>query len=371
MFASIVLHTTDRCPVECDLCGLFCSPRGTHTMTFALMKNVIDTVVEKVEVTHVTFTGGEPFLLKEDLEKGIKQARSHGMTTRIVTNAYWATTVKKSVKILKKMKAAGLTEINISVDDMHQQHIPLQQVKNAHDACIELDLRVLLAHKALSDSTITIPYLADFFDHELFELEEERKKVMTLRVNKQSARIPSAYVYSTSGCVPVGQNSDKVSNEQLSYRRSPIRQFSRCDNILKDIIIGPQGELEVCCGVVNNSIPELSFGNIEKDGLFETIQTANNDLIVNWLALEGPYGIRRYIEEKRPNHMFRDPYSGICHLCYDIFTNKECRGVLAGVNQEKVQELIFKRDAFHFLRDDREFTDSFFQRPFSNEDTTW
>ena len=80
------------------------------------------------------------------------------------------------------------------------------------------------------------------------------------------------------------------------------------------------------------------------------LDKGNNDLIWNWLALEGPAGIMNFIKEKDSRVQFEERYLNNCHLCRDIFARDETRQVLRKHAKEKVAETSFKRAVYeHFL----------------------
>ena len=78
----------------------------------------------------------------------------------------------------------GLDEINFSVDDFHEAYIPLAYIKNGHDAAVKLKIPVLLAHKALTSSKITVKYLETYFKHKFTIYDENKEKFQRFLYNK-------------------------------------------------------------------------------------------------------------------------------------------------------------------------------------------
>lgn len=364
MLNTLVLSVTYQCPIECKLCGLSCNPRRKERMSLDFMLKTIDEVASYGHISHVTFTGGEPFLLRDDLLHAIARAKHHGMSTRVVTNAYWAKSADAASKKIKKFKEHGLTEINISVDDMHQEHIPIEYVKNAHDACVEHNVFVLLAHKALANSTVTVEYLEEVFGRKLVDLQAERDRVASLPPEaRKSVELPRAYIYGTHGCIPVGPGAEEVTDSDLDYLYDETCFQQRCDSVLRDVIVDPTGHLQVCCGVTMTEIPELHFENIEQDGLLKTMRRANDDLIINWLALEGPYGILLYVRQKDPTFELGTKIVSSCHLCKELLTNSRVRELLRHLDREKAIEIIYKRMGLDSMRQDNQFSRDLYNRP--------
>jgi len=90
-------------------------------MSLSEMKNYLDSSLEyySSSLKMLVLTGGEPFLLGGSLDDIIEYATKKGLKTRVVTNAFWATSFEKSYDRLTKLWNRGLTEINFSTGDEH------------------------------------------------------------------------------------------------------------------------------------------------------------------------------------------------------------------------------------------------------------
>lgn len=355
MLDTLVLSTTYRCPVECDYCGLDCNPRRKEQMSLSFMKKMIDEACIFPTVRHVTFTGGEPLLLKDDIVAALEHVKQRRLTTRIVTNGFWGRTARQADKWVAELRDAGLTEFNISVDDMHQAHIPLQHVKNVHDACRKHGVRILIANKAYRNAKITPEFLASYFDQPLVDFQSVTDIAPSER--------PNSFIYSTGCMVPAGPRKDDLTEADLDYHNDPMSCRCKCDSVLKDIVITPDKRLNVCCGVTSNSIPELCFDGVEQRGIAKTLKQADDDLIINWLALEGPYGIAKYAMAKDSSLSFEGRYAGPCHLCREVLTHPRVRQLLRTLDRSKVNELIFKRIGYDKMRTEPHFAKQFFAQP--------
>jgi hypothetical protein len=278
------------------------------------MTDRIDQVEKWGSLVQVIFTGGEPFLLGEGLFKIIKHCSKKKLLTRIVSNAYWASSNHKAEKIISRLKTIGLTEINFSVDDFHQEFIPIQYIKNAVNACEENHLPVLLAHKKMNGSKITIGSLEEMLGRKLPVYDPGKEE-------KHNTMI------STGWTVPLGKGSDAVSKDDWMPDDDGASWDRACSRVLEQLIFTPQKELSICCGVASPHIKEFRF-KINGNDLLTTIEKANSDFITNWLSLEGPYGMMRFIKKHDPSIEFHKRYVQSCHLCNDIFTRDDTRLVL-------------------------------------------
>jgi len=65
----------------------------------------------RANVKGISFTAGEPLLFFEDINRLI---RTYGIFTRVVTNAYWATTPQIADTVAAELKKRGLSQLRIS-----------------------------------------------------------------------------------------------------------------------------------------------------------------------------------------------------------------------------------------------------------------
>ena len=341
MLSNIVFSTTYQCPIKCRYCGAECGPERTERLSLREMTDIIDKVYTYGKLELVVFTGGEPFLLGKDLLNGVKYCTEKGLITRIVTNAFWAKSPEIAKKTMRTYKDAGLTEINLSCDDYHQEFIPLDNIKNANEACIGVGLPCLIGHKMMKNYSLTLDSIENFLGCKLTYFDPKKKN-------------PDNNVISTGYTVPIAEDMHLIPDEEILYPNDDHCWKGPCTSLLQRIIITPRKELSVCCGMVPRKVEEITFGTLDEYSLEELIVMAHKDLIVNWLALEGPYGIMKYIQEKNPHISFRQRYVNICHLCSEVFTRVECREVLLEHAQEKVMEISLERTLYDFMRTSEE-----------------
>lgn len=330
MLQTLVLSVTYKCPIKCKYCGVNAGPHRKEKMSLKMIKRLIDETnfIGTVEV--VVFTGGEPFLLGEDLYKAVEYASKLGFLTRIVTNAFWATTRDQALHVINRLKDSGLTELNYSCDDFHQEFIPIERIKNACEVAEQVGIPVLIASKGLRNSTITPKYLNKYFNGKLTRFKKGKKN-------------PKNNVFNYGATVPVGWECEKLIEKDLLWPGDEDCWKRPCQSVLKSIVITPKGELSICCGIGSEEIPETIVGNTYDNSILQLLVKANNDLIINWLALEGPYGIMRYIQKKMPTITFQNRYVNNCHLCHNIFSREEIRNALSRSVEEMAPVLSLER----------------------------
>jgi hypothetical protein len=338
MLSRLVFSVTYDCPISCKYCVTESGPWHGPSLDAGFMIRVIDEARELGRLASVVFTGGEALLKLEAVTQTLRHVKKHRLWSRIVTNSFWANSPDGALRFLADLKQEGLCEVNLSCDDLHQEHIPLENVRNAYRASRELDLPVLIAHKKVKHGTITPESIADFFGAPLTEFRE----------GSDNARTD---LYSSSLTVPVGYLADRLNpDDYIIYPGNASAWSSPCGGILSSIIISPSKKVRICCGMIEQRVPELTLGDLETHSLAEIISQGNADLITNWLALEGPYGIMRFVQQKAPEVRFRDSYVNHCHLCNDLFTRDEVRSTLAMHAHEKSEAITLQRGVLEAVR---------------------
>lgn len=332
MLHSLVLSVTFGCPVKCRFCGVHAGPHRKDRMQLAFMKKMIDEGQCLGTLELVVLTGGEPFLLGEDLYAIVHYASQKHLLTRIVSNAYWATSRERAKNILMRLKDHGLTEINFSCDDFHQEFIPLEHIRWASEAAAELGIPALLAVKGIKNSRINPVYLEEFFERKLTRFEQGKKN-------------PRNFVFSYGVTVPVGWGCDTITDTELLWPEDDVLWQGPCQSVLENIVINPNGDVSVCCGIGSDGVPETVIGNAHERPLVNILSDANDDLILNWLALEGPYGIMRFVQKKACHLTFKLRYVSTCHLCHDLFSREEVRAAIAEFCDERIPLIATKRAA--------------------------
>ena len=101
-----------------------------------------------------------------------------------------------------------------------------------------------------------------------------------------------------------------------------------------------------------SSIPELSIGSLADSDLLSILQWGNQDLITNWLALEGPASILSFVRSKDPSIKLPDHYVSQCHVCNELFTRNDVRQVLRKYATERREGLQIMRGTLDWISED-------------------
>jgi radical SAM protein with 4Fe4S-binding SPASM domain len=141
------IRITNRCNFHCIHCFPESDINSNTEMTTGELYNLIDKLVE-YKVIHVTFTGGEPFLIKDFLDL-VKYSNSKGMVVSICTNASLINT-----KEIEELSKCALGSIKISMDGATAEVHDLYRGKGKFDKLIPKIKQIVAAKLPVCINTV-------------------------------------------------------------------------------------------------------------------------------------------------------------------------------------------------------------------------
>lgn len=292
---SVGLLLTFRCTAECADCCFECSPRRTEALPLADALDAVDQLAAIPGVESVTLSGGECFLRHADVVRILERARERGLRTKCVTNGYWALDREAALRRLRPLAEAGLGILELSTDDYHAEHVPLDRVAHALEAAHALGLEthvIVIADRKTRGLAGILQALDLSFQ------PEETREFPVLPVGFARQRIPAERLRTRDG-LPSGL----------------------CQDALRRPAVGPDGCVYACCGVAGFA-PPLRIGE-RGEPLAAVFERARLDPLLMVLAMDGPAGLARIAERNglfqpnRPDQRFVDE----CHLCHALLTD--------------------------------------------------
>lgn len=151
---SLSVMLTYNCPAACKDCGTVSSPNDKNHVDLPTILSAIDQAAE-LQFANVIFTGGEATVRWDDLLTSISHATQKGLKTRLVTNAWWATSAAESARRVNLLVDAGLNELNFSTGDEHVRFIPLDNVARALVASVSMFSSVSVMIELRAERKIT------------------------------------------------------------------------------------------------------------------------------------------------------------------------------------------------------------------------
>lgn len=290
--------TTNYCTAKCSNCCMQCSPYKKDRLSLEEMINYVDDALENFPtIKLLVLTGGECFSLKYDLNKIVAYASSKGLRTRVVSNAYWASSFKKAYLLLKELKDVGLNELNLSTGDEHQVWIKYDNIVFAIVAAMKLDIDVVVNVETKPDSKFSI--LNMFSDPRLlYYLYHPQRYVLKIL---------------SGSWIEFNKSDKQVKSICVSQKR--------CTNLFDSITINQYHQMLACCGLSTKYIPYLTIGDLKKASMKFINYFQYNDFLKIWLFTEGPEKILDFCKKNGNVNIDMKKIDHPCMACIRLFND--------------------------------------------------
>jgi len=242
--------------------------------------------------------GGEPMFYSARAIAIFKKAHQLGIPSiDMLTNGVWGKDKKKAETLAKKLKAAGLNKMGISVDAFHLQYIPLEYPRNAAQASLKAGIKQVTWNVAVIES--------------IDATNQYDKKTGRILKRLEPVGI-EAHIHRV---VPVGRALQTIPEYfQPSPLDGPCEGEQPIGNTLTNpdsLCIEPSGSVNICW--------HLTIGNARKTPLKRIMSEYDwrKNSIIKTLVKEGPLGLLQR-SEKHPSRLRKGQYINKCHLCIEI-----------------------------------------------------
>jgi MoaA/NifB/PqqE/SkfB family radical SAM enzyme len=317
-FNTLALMLGYRCNIQCRSCLWGDLHSHGPAMEVAEARGWIDEACRACDIRLVGFSGGESFLYLRQLRDlaGYCWSR-HNLPSAVSTNGYWALNESKAEAMLRPLAELGLRELLLSVDDFHQEHIPLERIGHALRAARRLGIECTLQAVVTRTSRHIRAYMEDLGVTE--EPGLRATEVFCTRMGWAASRIPAA-----------------------EFPPRPGALSSYC-SMLGPLIVRPEGTVHLCCGPAF-AIPGLTVGNLRQERLADILQRAEWDPLFNALALgKGPSRLVECLRQTGRGDLIRDGYSFSCEACHDLLSVSGMDVLLREQLAPQQAELFLKR----------------------------
>jgi len=242
--------------------------------------------------------GGEPMLYPERVIAILTKAHQLGIPRiDMITNGMWGKDKNSAEKRARRLKTAGLTKVDVSVDAFHAQYIPVEYPRNAASALVKAGVKGVNWNVAVVES---------------IESENEYdKKTKQILKELEPLGIETRFVK----ILPVGR---AVQNLSEFFKHEPLYGPCEGDPILGNsltnpncVTIEPNGSVDICW--------RLAIGNAREKALSQIISEYDwqKNPLIRILVEEGPLGLLK-LSETHEFSFQEDHYINRCHLCMEI-----------------------------------------------------
>jgi hypothetical protein len=322
----VTILGTYRCTAACKDCCFDSNPGVSGRLTLDRIIDFIDQAAQLRSVRMVVFSGGECFLLGADLVKAVAYGTGKGLETRCVTNGYWAKSRKHGETTLRALRAAGLSELNISTGDLHQQFVSEETVVNAAELGLACGLnRTLVVVELRQGSRVTAATLLN---------NARLRACLDEHGESRFGIIQSPWMPMDSRRV-----SEQTGERLLSRHTLPTK--GGCRSIFTTAVLTPSSSVGVCCGLSRERIPELNFSQVER-GLEAILEEAGRDFIKIWLFVDGPERILAWAASKDRTIEWENRYAHHCHACLALFDDARVRETILKHYRERIDDVLLR-----------------------------
>lgn len=322
--SSLTIITTYSCTSACKNCCFTCSPKRKEKLSVSDMKKVINEAISSFpSIKIVIFTGGEPFLMRDELLEVIGYVANLGRCTRVVSNAYWAYSYKQAYSLLKELKKKGLDEINFSTGDEHQEFVPYENIIYACRAALDLSLSVAVNIEAHENKKFKMETLNNdirllkYRNNPLFFISNG----LWIAYDEEAKKKPKTY-----GDVDIYCKDEKRIG---------------CDTLFNNIAVSPKKQLFSCCGFFAPHTPLLQFGKLGEGDISTNYNRQFDDLLKIWLFTSGPHDIARFINRYKSGKKIDCYKKHPCIVCQQIYAEQENLEIIKLHYKEIFPKVIF------------------------------
>jgi MoaA/NifB/PqqE/SkfB family radical SAM enzyme len=309
-FNTLVLETTHFCNARCNHCYTSCGPdRSAERMPLERLKRVVSEAAALPNLAkrcHVG--GGEATIFWGEMLEILRHAKNNGFSNSIVTNGWWGKSSTIAHQKLSELKHAGVENIELSVDAMHQEFLPSKPVSYVIKAAKEYDVRVSLRVCTTKSKRA---------DAVLSQLSGEDQGGVNVAMSRVS---------------PIGRAKEAIPSDDIFFDEEiPL---GSCNAFL-NLTVGPNGDIFPCCAG-SEICASLKLGNAFEQSLSEVMTALRGNVFVRTLVHAGPAYFAMMLNKAGLNDRLPSRYSNICQLCTEICSD----AVLSAAVQQELSKKI-------------------------------
>jgi hypothetical protein len=264
-----------------------------------LVTGIIKQLTNTCSIKSIMTFGGEPLLFPEVVCSIHEAATIGGIARReIITNAGWSGPDKRYNSIARKLAKSGVTKIAVSVDAFHQEHIPVDLVKQNVKELVSTGIEVKWNPCWVISEKHHNPW-------------NERTRVILHELSDIGIATSEGNIVQPGGNA-LHWLSDYLPSKSLSPEGicEDVPYSGRLDKITS-ISVEPDGSILVC--------NDLVIGNVIKQNILDILESynPNNSPETKAILLGGTTGLAEYARSRR---ILPDPegYYSICDKCIDL-----------------------------------------------------
>lgn len=309
------IMTTHRCPIECRHCGILSGPRNFESMDLDVaLRAIRDAAHLSPRPSTIVFTGGEPLMYPQRLEPLLEQCNRLGFSTRVVSNGFWARNRATGLRLMTRMRLAGLDAINFSADKYHLEFLDPEVLLAAFDITWAVGMPVIvnMVMNTREDPVEAFCrlYGVDPARVRLFDEDELSRQIAEGSVPQDfGTRINLSYGRLVGHGRAAEYPGEHLLDPLAAYAYTP------CQEAGNRPVIYPDGTLQACC-CAGGRKSTFTVGNLSESDLATLYNRMKGSTHFAFINKFGPRALYEAMAEIHPDRFAGgSPWASICDVC--------------------------------------------------------
>jgi hypothetical protein len=302
------------CNIACRHCGILSGPRNHARMPLDLAERYIREAAALDErPSTLVFTGGEPFVFLKELEHLLGLCNRMGLSTRVVTNGFWARNEMRARRILHRLRLAGLDAINFSADKFHLEFLDPAILRRAIAIAQEVGF-VAIVNYVFSEPGDPVSEFASMYGIPIENIRPfyESEFIRQVRTGTVPPEVGEKINLSWGRLVGLGRAAEYPEEHFLSALES--FDYSPCQEVVNRPVLYPNGDLQACC-CAGGKIAAFCVGNLKAAPLAQLLHTMRQRSHYRFINTFGPRHLYEAVSAARPDRPKRERHASICDVC--------------------------------------------------------
>lgn len=311
----LVFSLTRQCNAFCDICCNDDGPSKRGAIDITNVRQWIRDFSEYVPYCKTAgFTGGEVFLRYAEMLEIHRHLNDFGFITSITTNGFWGKNVELARKRLLELKALGLVEVSVSMDESHSVWVDTEHAATAAKTALEVGLAVSVTSNFTSPGKSAKQYFEPEW-HDRIMWDE------------------NYYV------LPVGRAK---ALPRLVKTRIPRDDQLFCPRV--QMVIQPNGDVDPCCSVcLDDGV--FVVGNLYRQSMPEVLTNMLGDVYLKVITHRGLEELEQIVQRHHPEWKLPPREHSVCHMCNGLRSREDFWMVEDAMRQYGMEILLTNLDA--------------------------
>lgn len=262
-----------------------------------------------------------------DVMAGLARAKAHGLSTRLVTNGFWARSEAAASDMVTRLAEAGLDELNLSTGDEHVRWVPPEAVIRGAKHGLAAGLTTAIMVEMRKGGSLTKAAI---------KAHPEYRAAVDALGGLEPRIVESPWM-------PVDPDRSGDYDAGVAVTSDTVCSSAGCESVLTTITLLADGTYAACCGLGVRELPDLHIGHVETQSLAQVEKSARDDLLKSWIQVEGPFAILDWAARHDPDIEWSGRYAHKCQACLRLYRDPKVRQVILDRYEEKLADIVFSK----------------------------